>query len=52
MQARLADNIVFKDNVQMDSRQMTLKLTNCGTVDAPDCIVERHTVKDISLTIN
>ena len=52
VQARLADNIVFKDNIQMDGRQMTLKLTNCGTVNAPACIVERHTEKVESLSIN
>ena len=50
--ARLADNIVFRDNGQLDGRPMTLTLTNCGSVDAPGCVVERRTEKIEGLRMN
>lgn len=36
-----ADGIVFRGNRNSAGLPMTLKLTNCGSVDAPDCRVER-----------
>ncbi len=50
--ANLMDNLVFRNNTQVDGRPMTLTLTNCGAVDAPGCILERHTKKIESLTLN
>ena len=52
VEARLTDNIVFKDNVNEDGRPMTLKLTNCGSVDAPGCTIERYTEKVEELSMN
>ena len=52
VEARLTDNIVFKDNANVDGRPMTLKLTNCGSVDAPGCTIERHTEKVEELSMN
>ena len=52
IEARLADNIVFRNNTQSNGKTMTLKFTNCGSVDAPGCTVERHTEKVEVLSIN
>ena len=42
-----ADGIVFKGNKNRAGKPMTLTLTNCGSVDADNCTVERKTeVKD------
>lgn len=52
VEARLADHIVFVDNRQEDGKPMRLRLTNCGTVEAPNCTVERCTEEIKSLGIN
>ena len=36
-----ADDIVFKGNKNANDQTMTLVLTNCGKVDAEDCLVKR-----------
>ena len=50
--ASLADNIVFVGNTQANGRPMTLKLTNCGEATAPGCVIERHTERKDSLSMN
>ena len=52
VEARLTDGIVFQDNIQIDGKPMTLKLTNCGSALAPGCIVERSTEQVESLNLN
>lgn len=47
-----ADGIVFKGNINSKCKQMTLSLTNCGTVDAENVIVERKTEVKEKLGIN
>ena len=52
IQGRLADNIRFLDNIQADGKPMVLKLTNCGSVTAETCTVERHKEKIESIGVN
>lgn len=47
-----ADGIVFKDNQNRLKKPMTLTLTNCGRVDAENCIVERKTEVKSELNVN
>lgn len=47
-----ADGIVFKGNKNTNGVKMTLSLTNCGTVDAENVIVERKTEVKEKLGIN
>jgi hypothetical protein len=42
-----ADGIVFRDNVNIHSRPMTIDLTNCGSVDFDGCEVIRRTVDKV-----
>ena len=48
----LADHIRFLDNIQTDGNPMVMKLTNCGSVTAENCAVERHTQKIESIGVN
>ena len=52
IQGSLADNICFLDNIQTDGKPMVLKLTNCGSVTAENCSVERHTEEIKSIGVN
>ena len=52
IQGSLADNIRFLDNIQTDGKPMVLKLTNCGSVTAENCSVERHTEEIKSIGVN
>ena len=52
IQGCLADNIRFLDNIQTDGKPMVLKLTNCGSVTAENCSVERHTEEIKSIGVN
>lgn len=47
-----ADGIVFKGNQNSFKKPMTLTLTNCGSVDAENCIVERKTKVKSELKVN
>lgn len=47
-----ADGIVFKGNQNSMGKSMTLTLTNCGSVDAENCIVERKTEVKSELKVN
>lgn len=47
-----ADGIVFKGNVNSLGKPMTLILTNCGSVDADNCAVERRTEIKSKLNVN
>ena len=47
-----ADGIVFKGNVNTKGVPMTLELTNCGSVDADGCTVERKTEVKTELKLN
>jgi hypothetical protein len=47
-----ADGIIFKGNQNSMGRSMTLTLTNCGRVDAENCIVERKTEVKSELKVN
>ena len=48
----MANNLTFTGNKQRDGLPMTLKLADCGTVNAENCTVERSTRKDETLNIN
>jgi hypothetical protein len=52
IQGSPADNIRFLDNIQTDGKPMVLKLTNCGSVTAENCSVERHTEEIKSICVN
>ena len=47
-----ADGIVFKGNKNSNGASMVLTLTNCGSVDADNCTVERKTEVKETLNIN
>jgi len=47
-----ADGIVFRGNRNRAGAPMTLILTNCGSVDAEDCTVERRTEEKRELKRN
>ena len=47
-----ADGIVFKGNQNRFNKPMTLTLTNCGSVDADNCTVERKTEVKSALKVN
>lgn len=47
-----ADNIVLENTKQAQGKTMTLKLTNCGKVQADGCIIERHVETKQSLRVN
>ena len=47
-----ADGIVFKGNVNSSGKPMTLILTNCGSVEADNCAVERKTEIKTKLNLN
>ena len=47
-----ADRIVFHENRNSAEKSMTLILTNCGSVDADGCTVERKSEKKRELIIN
>ena len=40
------------DDIQTDGKPMVLKLTNCGSVTAENCSVERHTEEIKSIGVN
>jgi hypothetical protein len=47
-----SDGIVFKGNRNSAGKPMTLTLTNCGSVDADNCTVERKTEVKNTLNLN
>lgn len=47
-----ADDIVFKNNINTLNKEMKLVLTNCGSVDADNCVVERKTEVKTELQYN
>ena len=47
-----ADGIVFKNNINTLNKEMKLVLTNCGSVDADNCVVERKTEVKTELQYN
>ena len=47
-----ADGIVFKGNQNSLKKPMTLTLTNCGSINAENCIVERKTEVKSELKVN
>ena len=47
-----ADGIVFRGNINVVSRPMTIDLTNCGSVDADGCEVIRRTADKTTLALN
>ena len=47
-----ADGIVFKGNKNTVGLPMNIVLTNCGSVDADNCTVERKSEKKTELKIN
>ena len=52
IQGSLADNIRFLDNIQVDGREMVMKLVNCGCVTTDNCKIERRTEKIETIGVN
>ena len=52
LEARDADGIVFRDNVNAKGLPMTLSLTNCGDADVGGCAVKRIVQKDRLIGLN
>ena len=50
--ASYADNILLRNCSQEDGKPITLKLLNCGTVDAPGCALERRTEVKTKMHLN
>ena len=52
LEGACSDGIVFRGNTSRLGNSMTLKLTNCGSVDADNCTVERKTEVKTALSVN